>query len=177
MATNNIFRIILDFCHFAFILDPMFECSTKYEYGYLMLKAGRKGFIMKIMIVESDWRFAAQAIRYFESRGHLVVQETPRGAAGHARSWQPDLVILAAEYSSEEVLNSLRALRVRPAVLISEHMSNYKRAWAAWQRGGDELLMKPIFKASELQEAVVIALENARLNSNTSQRHLAAATA
>lgn len=129
---------------------------------------------MKIMIVESDWQFTANAIRYFESRGHLVVQETPFGAAAHARTWQPDLVILAGEYSSEEMLNSLRALRVRPAVLISEHMSNYKRAWAAWQRGGDELLMKPIFKASELQEAVVTALETANLQSHTNRRQPAA---
>jgi len=127
--------------------------------------------LMKIMIVESDWQFTVRAVRYFEFRGHWVVQESPQGLAGRARSWQPDLVILAAEYASEETLNSLRALPGTPAILLSEHMSNFKQAWAAWQRGGDELLMKPVFRASELQEAVVTAMENATLSRQKSQSH------
>ena len=77
------------------------------------------------------------------------------------------------DYTSAHATIS-RALGVKPAILISEHMSNYKRAWAAWQRGGDELLMKPIFKATELQEAVVTALENANLQSNKNGRQPAA---
>ena len=59
------------------------------------------------------------------------------------------------------LLEALRVLPDRPAVLLTEHMDRYDRAWRAWQRGGDELLMKPVFYAHELQQGIVTAMENA----------------
>lgn len=117
---------------------------------------------MKVLIADPDWRFAQKTRDYLESHAHLVLSH---GEADHVmqrvRSWQPDLVILAAELAEKGLLNDLIATRDRPAVLLTEYMDRYDRAWRAWQQGGDELLMKPVFKSSELQQAIVTALENA----------------
>jgi DNA-binding response OmpR family regulator len=116
---------------------------------------------MKVMISDPDWRFVQQVSTHLESRAHHVVNEsTPLSALERARSLQPELVILAAEFASEEVLNQLYAMNPRPAVLLTGWMDDYARAWRAWQRGGDELLVKPVFRTSELHQAVVSALEN-----------------
>lgn len=119
---------------------------------------------MRVLMVEADWTFEAKAVGYFESRGDLVVRHSPETAVRHAQTWQPDVVILAAEHASEDVLNGLRTLPARPAILITEHMSRFDRAWRAWQLGGDELLMKPVFHTRELHDAIVIAMERAALN-------------
>lgn len=133
-----------------------------------------KGRIMRIVMVESDWNFEAKAVAYLESRADMVVRQTPDTAVRHAQAWQPDVVILAAEYASEDVLNGLRALPSRPAILITEHMSRFDRAWRAWQLGGDELLMKPLFHTRELHDAIVIAMERAALNASQAATSLAA---
>ena len=121
---------------------------------------------MKVLIADSDWRFALQAGRYLESHAHLVVCENdPRGAWERIRAWQPDLVVLAAEMAERGLMNQINTLANRPAVLLTEYMDRYDRAWRAWQTGGDELLMKPVFKTEEFHQAVVIALENAATGS------------
>jgi DNA-binding response OmpR family regulator len=124
---------------------------------------------MRIMIIESDWSFEIRATRYLESRAHLVVHETPFGLLKHACSWRPELIILGAEFVSEDLLKELRQLDPSPAVLITEHMCRFDRAWQAWQIGGDELLMKPIFHHQELQQAVTAALEHAALATTEAQ--------
>ena len=117
--------------------------------------------LMRIMMVEPDWHFVGRAKRYLESRGNLVLTEEPAAAAERTHAWKPDLIILAAEYASEELMDELGAMENRPAILLIEHMSRYDRAWAAWQRGGDELLMKPVLRSWELQQAITTARENA----------------
>ena len=48
----------------------------------------------------------------------------------------------------------------KPAVLLTGRMDRYSVAWKAWQKGGDELLMKPVFKSEEIHDAIVTAMEN-----------------
>ena len=133
----------------------------------------RKGKTMRIMIVESDWHFEIKAIQYFEARADLVVRRTPDAALQCAQSWQPELVILAAGYVNESLIAGLRALSVPPAILITEHMSRFDQAWRAWQVGGDELLMKPVFHVRELHEAVMQAMERAAINNDKTAATLA----
>ena len=117
---------------------------------------------MKVLIVDPDWRFAEQATSYLESHAHLVVyQPKPALAIAQTQRWQPDLVILAAELSESGIVEAVNRIKDRPAVLLTGWMDRYDLAWRAWQRGGDELLMKPLFKVEELQETIVTALENA----------------
>lgn len=117
---------------------------------------------MKVLIADADWRFARQATGYLESHAHLVVGHSNIvDAVKQAEHWQPDLVILAAELAEKGLLDQLQALTPRPAILMTEHMDRYDRAWRMWQKGGDELLMKPVFKAEELHQAIIIAMENA----------------
>jgi DNA-binding response OmpR family regulator len=116
---------------------------------------------MKVLIVDHDWRFANQAASYLESHAHLVVHHTRvKEAMVQAEHWKPDLVILAAEMA-DELLPALQAATPRPAILLTGQMGRFDKAWKAWQRGGDELLMKPVFKAAELHQAIVTAMENA----------------
>jgi DNA-binding response OmpR family regulator len=116
---------------------------------------------MRVIIVESDRQFAEKAATYFEGHGDQVINESPTTLIDRLRHWQADLLLLSAESATEELMNAIRALRAGPAILLSEHMSRFQRAWSAWQRGGHELLMRPIFHAYELREAVTVALENA----------------
>ena len=117
---------------------------------------------MKVLLSDCDWRFTRQVCAYLESRAHLAVTCTDVAeAAQRAESWRPDLVILGAELAEKGLLERIYRLDPRPAVLLTEHMARYDRAWRVWQDGGDELLMKPIFKPEELQEAIVTAMENA----------------
>ncbi|MFP4139852.1 MAG: hypothetical protein ACOCZU_01750 [Planctomycetota bacterium] len=129
---------------------------------------------MRILIIDPDTRFAKKAAKYLESKAHLVVNlPSAENALRHAHQWQPDLVILAAEHTEDtNLLEALGSLPRRVAVIISEHMDRYDRAWRAWQRGGDELLMKPVFHARELTEAISAAMENAAASERG--RHVAA---
>lgn len=129
---------------------------------------------MKVLIVESDWRFSEQATEHLESHAHLVVhQSKPAEAIGKADHWQPDLVIVASELGETGVLEALGQLAHKPAVLLTGWMDRYDVAWRAWQRGGHELLIKPVFKIDELQEAIVTAMENAA--AGTRQRSVSTA--
>jgi len=117
---------------------------------------------MKIIIAEMDWRFAHRARRYLEDRAHLVAFHTdPQMLIERVEQWRPDLVILAAELAEGGTLQRIMDSPQRPAVLLTEFMDRYDRAWRVWQVGGDEILMKPVFSTAELQGAIVTALENA----------------
>jgi DNA-binding response OmpR family regulator len=117
---------------------------------------------MKVLIVEPDWRFARMATAYLESHAHLVVQEVRLDdAIRRASHWHPDLAIVAAEVAEDGFVDLLSEVAPRPAVLLTGWLDRYDIAWRAWQRGGDELLMKPVFTTDELHEAIVTALENA----------------
>ena len=117
---------------------------------------------MKILIADPDWRFTQRASRYLESLAHLVVcQSQADQALERAKSWKPDLVIVDTELAENGLIESIHQLRPRPAVLLTGWMDRYDRVWRAWQRGGDELLMKPVFKSAQLHQAIVAALENA----------------
>ena len=131
---------------------------------------------MKVLIADPDWRFAQQARKYLEDHAQLVVHQghLPEAVA-LADHWHPDLILLAAEFVEDGVLKLLNRLQPRPAVLLTEHMDRYDRAWRAWQQAGDELLMKPVFNKLELHVAVVTALENAVAGTRT--RPAAAASA
>jgi DNA-binding response OmpR family regulator len=117
---------------------------------------------VRILIVDPDWRFARKAAGHLESKAHLVVHlDSPEQVMLQCRQWEPELVIVAAEMTEDGLLEAIRSLPHGPAVLLTEHMDRYDRAWRAWQRGGDELLMKPVFYARELQEGITAAMENA----------------
>lgn len=117
---------------------------------------------MKVLIVDPDWRFTQQAGDFLESLAHLVICNARCDeAADRARHWEPDLVILDAELADKGLIDSINALTPRPAVLLTGWMDRYDVVWRAWQRGGDELLIKPVFRSSDLLEAIVQARENA----------------
>ena len=128
---------------------------------------------MKVLIADPDWRFASQAAGYLESHAHLVVRcSEQKAAAKTAAQWRPDLVIVSETLTETGLLEQLHGMEDRPAVLLVGRMDRYDRVWRAWQLGGDELLMKPVFKSQELHDAIVTALENA----TTGQRRQALAT-
>lgn len=116
---------------------------------------------MKVLIADGDWRFAAQVMEHLESHAHLVIHQAQKNEiTNRAQHWQCDLVILSAELANKGVLEELQALPQRPAILLTGWMHRYDQAWRAWQKGGDELLMKPVFHVHEVHEAIVAALEN-----------------
>lgn len=117
---------------------------------------------MKVLIVDEDWRFSLQASIYLESRAHSVVrQPKPTDAVAQANHWHPDLVILSADAANKGGIDGLMTIKERPAVLLTGQLDQYHVAWRAWQKGGDELLMKPVLHCDELHEAIVTAMENA----------------
>jgi DNA-binding response OmpR family regulator len=117
---------------------------------------------MKILISDPDWHFSRQAAAHLEQMAHLVVHQADVDQALElSRRWEPDVVILAAEYAEGGALEALRDQDEAPAILLTEYMDRYDRAWRAWQIGGDELLMKPIFESGELVNAIVAARESA----------------
>lgn len=117
---------------------------------------------MKVLVVEPDWRFAQMAATYLESHAHLVVRESRLdNALERAAHWHPDLAIVASELAEDSFLELLAEVEPRPAVLLTGWLDRYDIAWRAWQKGGDELLIKPIFTTEELHQAIVVALENA----------------
>jgi DNA-binding response OmpR family regulator len=127
-----------------------------------MLEVTLRRAIMRVLVIDTDWCFVRQARQYLEAHAHLVVhQNQPRDAQAQAEHWQPDLVILSAELADDELIRSLQETPDRPAILLTDHMDSYDRAWRTWQKCGDELLMKPVFRAAELHEAIVSALQNA----------------
>jgi DNA-binding response OmpR family regulator len=128
---------------------------------------------MKVLIADPDWRFSTQATKYLESHAHLVVQQTQTEQISEVvRNWRPDLVIVSEELTEEGLLESIQETPDRPAVLLIGWMDRYDRVWRAWQRGGDELMMKPIFRDKDFHNAIVAALENAA--AGTRQAELAA---
>jgi len=117
---------------------------------------------MKVLIADRDWRFAKTAALFLESRAHMVAHYLePEKAAEAAKKWQVDLAIISDELAETGLLAELNALPQRPAILLTGGMDRYDRLWRAWQQGGDELLVKPMFRIEELQAAIVTALENA----------------
>jgi DNA-binding response OmpR family regulator len=133
---------------------------------------------MKVLVVEPDWRFAGMASAYLESHAHLVVREVRLDdALRRIAHWHPDLVIVAAELAEDGFVELLADVDPRPAVLLTGWLDRCDIAWRAWQRGGDELLMKPILSPDELHEAIVTALENAALSSRAPRRRRKAASA
>ena len=120
---------------------------------------------MRVLIADPDWHFLRQARDYFESHGHYVVQEAdPDAAARRAEHWKPDLLIVSAELPAccdGDLLKTFDALQPRPAIILTAPLERFDKAWRAWQRGGDEMIIKPVLHASELHVAVVTALKNA----------------
>ncbi len=117
---------------------------------------------LKVLVADHDWHFAEQARAYLESHAHLVVCESdPHEAIERARRWQPDLVIIAAEHAQSGHIDALYNMQPRPAVLLTEYMEKFARAWQAWQKGGDDLLIKPILSNEDIQQGIIAALENA----------------
>ena len=117
---------------------------------------------MKVLLYDPDWRFTRTATTYLESKAHHVVCETHAGrVAQQVKNWRPDLVIVAAEVAEKSLMESLHLPAHRPAVLLTCWMERFDLAWRAWQMGADELLMKPVIKTVEFQDAIVAALKNA----------------
>ena len=131
---------------------------------------------MKVLMAEPDRRFAEHATSYLESHAHLVVHETQVDRAlAQAMHWKPDLIIAAAELAGSGLLEALGNLRPRPAILLTGWMDRFDRVWRAWQEGGDELLMKPIFQVQELHAAILTAMENAAAGTRCGGRLAASA--
>ncbi len=117
---------------------------------------------MRVLICEPDWRFAHRAASYLESHAHHVaLSASAFETEARARRWHPDLVILAAESATPDLLNTLHSIPEGPAVLLTGWLDRYDIAWRAWQMGGHELLLKPIFRDQELQDSILTAMENA----------------
>ncbi|MFW6133160.1 MAG: response regulator [Planctomycetota bacterium] len=128
---------------------------------------------MKVLLADPDGQFAELATHFLESHAHLVVhQPSPWAALGRIRHWRPDLVIVAAELAPSGILERIAEMPERPAVLLTDHMDRYDRAWRAWQRGGDELFLKPILYRDDLHNAVMTARENA-VTGSRGRRHQA----
>jgi len=133
---------------------------------------------MKVLIADPDWHFSQQVSHYLELRAHLVVTESRQEqAAERVNHWRPDLAIVAAEMADDDLMKTLYALNPRPAVLLTGWMDRYALAWKAWQKGGDDLLIKPVFSTDDLHEAIVTAMENAATGTRKGSRPRAAASA
>jgi DNA-binding response OmpR family regulator len=130
---------------------------------------------MKVLIADPDWHFAQQATDFLESHAHLVIRHSSaRHAILQAFQWRPDLAIVSAELADSGILEALAAVEPAPAVLLTEHMERFDRAWRAWQRGGDELFLKPILKGGDLLEAVIGAMQNAAAGTRAHRTQVAA---
>ncbi|MCK4624442.1 MAG: response regulator [Phycisphaerae bacterium] len=120
---------------------------------------------MKILIVDSDLQFLCKTRDILEPRGHHVVHENkPDRALRQSLKWRPDVIIVSTEYESccdGDLLIDFSRLQPRPAILLTSAMTDFARAWRAWQRGGDEVLFKPLLHPSELHTAIMIARQNA----------------
>ena len=129
-------------------------------------RAKKEPFVsMRVLIIDPDWQFLRQARDYLEQRGHVTVHEAePAAALKRAEHWKPDLVLASVELppvSDGDLLQRLAHLQPRPAILLTAGLDRFDRAWRAWQRGGDEVLFKPLLHPSELHVAIVTAMEAA----------------
>ena len=120
---------------------------------------------MKILVVDSDSSFLRQTRDLLEPRGHYVVHEADTDRAlRRSLKWHPDVIMVSTEYESccdGNLLNDLARLTPRPAILLISAMTDFEKAWRAWQRGGDEVLFKPLLHSSELHTAIMSARQNA----------------
>ena len=120
---------------------------------------------LKVLICDADWRFVEHASQFLGTHGHHVMSEPlPSEAIDLARRWKPDILIIsseATEGSNDQFLSQIRRLNPRPAILLTGQLDRFDAAWRAWQRGGDELLLKPIIHAWELHTAIISALKAA----------------
>ncbi|OPX24184.1 MAG: hypothetical protein B1H04_02590 [Planctomycetales bacterium 4484_123] len=120
---------------------------------------------LKVLLVDSDWYFLTQVTSILESRGHHVVREgNPAEALDRARRWRPDVVMVDVqlpEVHRGELVADLAAIQPRPAIVLLSAMEHFERAWAAWQRGGDDVLFKPILHPSDVHLAILTARKNA----------------
>jgi CheY-like chemotaxis protein len=120
---------------------------------------------MKVLVIDPDPQFLNTVCDLYEPRGHAVVHETDTAIAiARAHHWQPDVVIVSAEIErccNGDLLSQLAQVEGRPAILLTAHMDRFDKAWRAWQRGADELLLKPVLHPADLDAAVLAARQNA----------------
>ena len=120
---------------------------------------------MKILIIDSDWRFVNHVREHLERFGHYVVhQPDAKKALQQVSKWRPDIIMVDCAIeacSNGDLLQVFGQLIPRPVVLLTSYMDDFQRAWRAWQHGGDELLFKPILHISELHTAIATAMKNA----------------
>ena len=120
---------------------------------------------MKVLIIDSDWRFVERVREYLEGFGHYVVhQPDAKKALQQVSKWRPDIIMVDCAIeacSNGDLLQVFGRLIPRPAVLLTSYMDDFQKAWRAWQHGGDELLFKPILHISELHTAIITAMRNA----------------
>jgi len=130
---------------------------------------------MNILIADPDWRFAQQAGQYLEERADNVsYQNSILAAIAQVNRGQTDLVILAAELAEDSLVQAIYNLPSRPAILLTDHMDRFDRAWRVWQKCGDELLMKPMLRTEELHGEIVAAMENAAAGTIMRHKQIAA---
>lgn len=119
---------------------------------------------MKVLIADPDWYFLRQARDYLESRGDYVAHENSADPAlRRAAHWRPDLIMVSAELPEccdGDLLSAFDKLQPRPAIILTAALERFDKAWRAWQRGGDEVIIKPVLHTSEFHVAVVAALKN-----------------
>jgi len=129
---------------------------------------------MKVLIVDSDWYFVNQASGILESKGYHVVEEgNPVEALERAQQLRPDVILVNVELEEVcqgEMLDRLGEILPKPAVVLVSVLERFDKAWQAWQKGGHEVLFKPILHPSELH----VAIFNARQNAVNPQRRPAA---
>ena len=120
---------------------------------------------MKILVVDSDWQFLRKTRDLLEPHGHHIVHEAdPDQALRQSLKWCPDVIMVSTEYESccdGALLSDFSRLRPRPAILLTSAMTDFDRAWRSWQRGGDDVLFKPLLHSSELHTAIMSARQNA----------------
>jgi DNA-binding response OmpR family regulator len=118
---------------------------------------------LKVLICDTDWRFVERATQFLIGHGHQVMSEAlPSEAVDLARCWRPDVLVLASESAegpNAELLGEIQRINPRPAILLTGHLDRFDSAWRAWQKGGDELLLKPIIHAWELHTAIIAAMD------------------
>ena len=119
---------------------------------------------MKILIADADAAFTRKVTQTLESRGHYVAEEAdPPAALARALRWKPDVVLVNAAQppvADGDLLEQLARIHPRPAVLLTANLDEFAIAWRAWQRGGDEVLLKPVLRASEIHVAIAVAIQN-----------------
>lgn len=120
---------------------------------------------MKVLIVDSDWYFISQAGGILEAKGHQVLEEgNPDDALDRARDLKPDVILVNVEIDEVcqgDLLEQLSQILPRPAIVLTSVLERFDKAWMSWQRGGDEVLFKPILHPSELHVAIFTARQNA----------------